>query len=464
MEAHSLPHLAALGRDQAIQDDFPLLSLLMSESRWPFDKDIVRHHGQGIIKAVFVVETQPGPRPLPIGFGLLQKFASFTYPKLLEGFSRLQDDEERIRGPVTPSSSEGTSPWDTSSEQSSICGTEVDAVEAKVLFAESEHLRSIAQVSTKSSAQVALLDAWRETDDDFSDIQWSPSSSGPDVLSVNSKHYGNVAKVSTEAPAKAVLVDTDCETEDEISGIQCPPPSSTQTTQLDDGDDDDIFNVRDCSDAIKISDTELTLLWCQETQKDGIEDSHLECDVLDDLDHSGADINEGVMSYEDYIAQDIIQQFWSDMEEQLSSSGLSGITTKSATYYTVSWLDCQAYLQKTYGHKDESIEAAHPESSFYPSRSLNARLRRQATLATARSFRSSQCSVASQGSQDSVVTQVACQQDSMPNHVCSTNNNLRQSRGNQTVPGHLQSDELAASSRPIITKLTFMSVLDGFSP
>ncbi|KAF6799576.1 hypothetical protein CMUS01_15609 [Colletotrichum musicola] len=462
MEAHSLPYLGVLGRDQTIQDDFPLLSLLMSESRWPFNKNIVHHHGQEITKAVFVIETQP---PLTIGFGFLQKFTSFTFPKVLEGFARSQDDEERIRGLATPSSSDSASPWDTSSEQSSVCGTEVDAVEAKdgfsdtestfsdseILFAESEHPRIIAQVSTKLSAQAALLDAWRETEDDFSDIQWPPSSSGPDILSVKSKHYGSVVKVSAQAPAKAVLVGADSETANEASGIQCPPPSSTQTTQLNDGNDDDIFSVRDCSDAIKISDVELTLLWYQETQEDEIEDSHLECDVLDDLDHSMADINEGVMSYEDYIAQDIIQQFWSDMDEQLSSSARSSTTTKSASYHTVSWLDCQAYLQETYGQKEDSSQTAPPATSFYPSRSLNARLRRQATLATARSFRSSQGSVASQGSHDSVITQVACEQDSMSNNVYCANNSLRQSRGNQAVLVHLQSDGLAAPSRPVMT-------------
>lgn len=344
-----------------------------------------------------------------------------------------------------------------SDTESTISGSEF-------MFTESEHPRSVAEVSTKSSAQYALLDAWRETEDDFSDVQWPPSSSGPDVLSVKSKHYGNVPKASTEAPTKAALVDADCETDDEFPGIPCIPSSSTQTMQLDDGNYDDIFGLRDCSDAMVISDTDLTLLWYQETQEDGIEDSHLECDVLDDLDHSMADINEGVMSYEDYIAQDIIQQFWSDMEEQLSSSGLSDTATVSASYHTVTWLDCQAYFQETYGQKEERLETAHPATSFYPSRSLNARLRRQATLATARSFRSSQGSVASQVSQDSVITQVACQEGPISNHACSTNNSLRQSRGNQAGTDRLQSDGLAAPSRPVITKLTFMSVLDGFSP
>ncbi|KAF6823176.1 hypothetical protein CPLU01_11546 [Colletotrichum plurivorum] len=278
----------------------------MSENRWPFNKDIVHHHGREITKAVFVIDTQPEPRPLPIGFELLRRFTSFTYEKLLKGFV-FSDTESTISG-------------------------------AEVTFAEFEHPCSVAEVSTKSSTQAALLDAWRETDDDFSDIQWPPSSSGPDILSVKSKHYGSVAKVSTEAPTKAVLADANCENEDAFPGIQCPSSSSIQTTQLGDGDDDDIFGVGDCSDAVKISNTDFTLLWYQETQEDKTEDHHLECDNFDDLDHSMAGINECVMSYEDYIAQDIIQQFWSDMEEQLSSSALSGTATKSASYHTLG--DC----------------------------------------------------------------------------------------------------------------------------
>lgn len=156
METHWPPSLTDLGRDQAgmsvessqsstqyvwqdsltfpafktVQDDFPLLSLLMSEEMWPFNNHLV-HSREQSTKALFVVKTQPQPRPLLIGFGILHRFTSFTYPKLLDGFERSQDLREPFQGPAASCSSDSTSPWDTSSEQSSICGTEVDAVEAK---------------------------------------------------------------------------------------------------------------------------------------------------------------------------------------------------------------------------------------------------------------------------------------------------------------------------------------------
>lgn len=307
---------------------------------------------------------------------------------------------------------------------------------------------------------------WREADDDFSGIQLPLSFSG-DCLSAKTEKHVNVVNSLIERRNQAAFLDPYRETDDGVSDTQWPASFCTQTTQLDegeyDGEYDDII-LHDDSDAMAISDADLKLLRYQETQQDEIEDHNLECDIMDDLDHSMADIHEGVISYEDYIAQDIIQQFRSDMEEQLSSSALGATSTESTSYQTVSWLDCQAYLQETCGRKHNSLETTSSAASFHPSRSLNSRLRRQASLAMARSLRSSQGSAASRVSEDSVVTQVAYQHGLASNYARSSHNSLDHSREKQNDLGCPQADGLAATPRPVVAKLTFMSALDGFSP
>ncbi|OHE99423.1 hypothetical protein CORC01_05223 [Colletotrichum orchidophilum] len=104
-------------------------------------------------------------------------------------------------------------------------------------------------------------------------------------------------------------------------------------------------------------------------ESDAVEyEDGLYCDAFDNFDFRWKELTYlGVMGDSKYLEQDLIQQIHDDMNDQEKEFASRSIPLEEKqTYHNVTWLDCQAYNDETFGDRHEGSVVLGTQDQVYP--------------------------------------------------------------------------------------------------
>ncbi|WYZ39517.1 hypothetical protein EsH8_III_001431 [Colletotrichum jinshuiense] len=212
------------------------------------------------------------------------------------------------------------------------------------------------------------------TDGDFSQAR---TTRNPDDYKITS----TVEPIDSEPPSAESLLEKFREADDEFLDIDFSLSTMRLRSCLADAE------AKPTYDTSEVSELSSILASFQEAETDNNEELGLECAILESSDIllDGA-IHKAVLTFDEYLEKDIIQQIHADLEEQGQDAGFrsSKYSTDGRNFQTVTNLDCRRYTS-AYTDNQNSLIAAGDTYGDIPnspvvsldSPSLNQRLRRK---------------------------------------------------------------------------------------